>query len=800
MSTITTANIFKDTYLIKNGEIINDINLNRAAWQLKSELDIIRENIINNGDDLILSNLTDISTTAYELNALHEAQCNYQDFFNLHAVSTKLHYLSNVSSDIQEQIDNVSLTTWTELGVTETNGEATIIINWLIDLYSDVNGDIGSNEFGALRGYNLAGHGNLENRFANIEGDLALLLAEIDGYDGSDVTVNDLNWLHSNRENLINLFGGESIDGYSFEHNFSTNHEIITSLSAVNGIITSVGTSPITADTIGATTKISPQVFHSTKEAIELINGEIIINLGNNDTSRVDIQEYILQTSGVNQNQLIGNSNPLVFDSVTNELTLYTNDPYVYHSVDLSSLDQTIPDAVNESRLLSEGTSLALNGNILSLSRGAGIPDTVDLSTLDLTGPQGASRGISSASWNGSILNIRLEDTQNYSFDIGSSFTSGSNNTPVTVSNNYDLSLSGTTLELNVNGVEQDSVNLSSLIAGLDTGSGLDIQQTIEDVIAGMNIGGSGNYVPLTGFNSYWTFAQSELQGASYQINSNRNHHTFHVENVYVGSSVSSSAGGYGHGISARSHSWHGAGVIGQTVGYDSNKGGAASGLLAMASDTWDSSWKTYARIATKTHGAFFHGPITGDGGFSNFTGVHGVLAKEQNYSVGDIVISIGSESLDVMDTIPFISVSSKKNDKKVLGVVGTIGLHEKMEDFITEYPALYKMNQEFPEITQAGKLFVAKYKEYKNAKVNSLGEGGINVCSLGGHIENGDYITTSELSGKGMLQADDLLHNYTVAKALEDVNWDKEVPGQNGCYEINGIKCKMIGCTYHCG
>lgn len=34
----------------------------------------------------------------------------------------------------------------------------------------------------------------------------------------------------------------------------------------------------------------------------------------------------------------------------------------------------------------------------------------------------------------------------------------------------------------------------------------------------------------------------------------------------------------------------------------------------------------------------------------------------------------------------------------------------------------------------------------------------------------------------------------------LENVYWDTEVIGTNGCFEYMGYECKMIACTYHCG
>jgi hypothetical protein len=71
---------------------------------------------------------------------------------------------------------------------------------------------------------------------------------------------------------------------------------------------------------------------------------------------------------------------------------------------------------------------------------------------------------------------------------------------------------------------------------------------------------------------------------------------------------------------------------------------------------------------------------------------------------------------------------------------------------------------------------------------INSLGEGGILVCSEGGNIENGDYICSSSIAGIAMKQDDDILHNYTIAKSTMDYVF------------VDGAERKLIGCTYHCG
>ena len=83
---------------------------------------------------------------------------------------------------------------------------------------------------------------------------------------------------------------------------------------------------------------------------------------------------------------------------------------------------------------------------------------------------------------------------------------------------------------------------------------------------------------------------------------------------------------------------------------------------------------------------------------------------------------------------------------------------------------------------------------------VNSVGEGGIWICNSNGNVENGDYITSSDYLGYGKKQDDDLLHNYTVAKATMDCDFQLDSPLYN-CIEIQeGLKIAFIASTYHCG
>ena len=77
----------------------------------------------------------------------------------------------------------------------------------------------------------------------------------------------------------------------------------------------------------------------------------------------------------------------------------------------------------------------------------------------------------------------------------------------------------------------------------------------------------------------------------------------------------------------------------------------------------------------------------------------------------------------------------------------------------------------------------------------NAVGEGQILVTDSGGNIENGDYICSSNRKGHGMKQDDDILHNYTVAKATENIDFS------NVSIDSDlGYKSILVACTYHCG
>ena len=180
-----------------------------------------------------------------------------------------------------------------------------------------------------------------------------------------------------------------------------------------------------------------------------------------------------------------------------------------------------------------------------------------------------------------------------------------------------------------------------------------------------------------------------------------------------------------------------------------------------------------------------------------NFTGQHKTKGDEETYlssSVGLIVSSTGDyisseqQKININEALPFVKLSDKKEDKAAFGVISDA------ED-PNESTREYKMGN-FVSVSE-------KTEDDNRIVINSLGEGGIWVTNINGDLENGDFITTSDIPGYGMKQNDDLLHNYTVAKITCDCSFDLDSEIYN-CeeFEFEGqiYRKAFVGCTYHCG
>ena len=277
-------------------------------------------------------------------------------------------------------------------------------------------------------------------------------------------------------------------------------------------------------------------------------------------------------------------------------------------------------------------------------------------------------------------------------------------------------------------------------------------------------VNGVGGVTP-TGFSSLGFFDTTRDQNAIGAVN--RTMGGYGVSGI--GTNTSSSVGVHGRGVY---------GVLGETI-----NGSGYWGLITQQ--------RCYS-------GQGFSSPVT----TISFTGGHTCFANTP-IMLGDILEVVSGYLMTIDQSYTIVTTATTEKSKRVFGVASKVS--DDVEANLRDYADIHEAGDDIStlgEYKEEYKPFIDNLinNNYKDVTANSIGEGGINVCSINGDIENGDYITSSSITGKGAKQNDNLLHNYTVAKALESVVWGNEVVGENGCFEFEGIKCKMISCTYHCG
>jgi len=240
---------------------------------------------------------------------------------------------------------------------------------------------------------------------------------------------------------------------------------------------------------------------------------------------------------------------------------------------------------------------------------------------------------------------------------------------------------------------------------------------------------------------------------------------------------------------------------------YQSSNSGSGGGLQITGLNN-TLSWRMYADPDLNLR--FTFGGSTSLGGYISwaadvaaidFTGQHRSIPSsgtinDYTSSVGYIVISdgtytnfSGSNTLkpNINESLPNVSLSTAQNDKRVFGVISNFEDHGNTR-------------------TYGQGAFVTSIEKHESDTrliINSLGEGAIWVSNYSGSLENGDYITSSPLTGLGMRQSDDLLHNYTVAKITQDCSF-RINSTKYDCveFELSGSTYRkaFVGCTYHCG
>jgi hypothetical protein len=243
------------------------------------------------------------------------------------------------------------------------------------------------------------------------------------------------------------------------------------------------------------------------------------------------------------------------------------------------------------------------------------------------------------------------------------------------------------------------------------------------------------------------------------------------------------------------------------------NTTGTAYYMVNAGNSTSSVSWGGYPGVWSSGNGEYrIHGnggatncAVRADGGHLTFTGSHDTFTPFSEEDVGKIVCSTGEYStelkngvmyneLTVMDSCPIVTLATKDNDKRVMGVLSRRTTRVETERISEEeYDALpNKTNYE--KLPSESNVYTRDVDtgEFSRGCYNAVGEGGIWVTNKNGVFENGDYIVSSTIPGYGQKQNDDLLHNFTVAKITSDCDFtDIQVIKQrhtsvDGIYQYN--------------
>lgn len=198
---------------------------------------------------------------------------------------------------------------------------------------------------------------------------------------------------------------------------------------------------------------------------------------------------------------------------------------------------------------------------------------------------------------------------------------------------------------------------------------------------------------------------------------------------------------------------------------------------------------------------------INGDGSTSTgLTGQHWVVYSSEAISIipdvnsyGMIVESSGEifNNASISEALPVVQMCNEEKNSKVYGVLCPAKSGYDMRQFLQfSKPYNDACKGSIPEESDPSNY--SSSSQYYKARVNSIGEGQVWVTNYNGEVSNGDYITSSEIAGYGMRQDDDILHSYTVAKCVEDIDWASVVD----IAEHDGVEHKryLSACTYHCG
>jgi hypothetical protein len=256
--------------------------------------------------------------------------------------------------------------------------------------------------------------------------------------------------------------------------------------------------------------------------------------------------------------------------------------------------------------------------------------------------------------------------------------------------------------------------------------------------------------------------------------------------------------GDWGYGVKGVASGTHGRAVEGHATstapsnnygGHFQADGGTAYGVYAIANG-WQSTG-VYGEASgpygtgVKGYGNYYDFYAGGAGtNYGSFTGGHDVKLSE-DFPIAckpGLIVSVTGKTqvrrrddgtITLSSTLPTVKLSKVTKDKAVFGVI------------VKEVP----LPKDHWYENREGERF---------ATVNALGEGRVWVANINGNIEAGDYITTSSVAGYGQRQDDDVLHSYTLGKAIETADWDSVT--ETVQFEGQIIKVYLIAVVYTSG
>ena len=136
-----------------------------------------------------------------------------------------------------------------------------------------------------------------------------------------------------------------------------------------------------------------------------------------------------------------------------------------------------------------------------------------------------------------------------------------------------------------------------------------------------------------------------------------------------------------------------------------------------------------------------------------------------KSYNHSTALAHVGQKAIEINESLPYIKLSETAYDKSVFGVLSNAPNNSPCDE-----SGVLDVDDD------PNALYTNTLRD--RVRINSLGEGAIWVTDLNGHLENGDYITSSNISGYGMKQDSEFLANYTVAKITMSCDFNpKTIP-----------------------